>query len=462
MRVVVIGAGISGLSCAFRLAGRGAEVTVLEHASRVGGVIASVARNGFLFELGPQSFQPTPALSDLIDAAGLEADLLAAPARAPRYVLAGGRLLAAPMGPDLLLRGGLLSLGTRVRLIRDLIGRSRPPDREESLGDFVRRKFGAQMLDRLAGPFVSGIYAGDPERLGLRDTFPDLHRWESEQGSILRGAMRAMRAMRSSSDDRGKRAPLATLRCGYGSLLEALAQKLGERVVLDAAVGSVAVAPASALPGFEIRAVLPSGPRAFTADAVVLATPADAAGRILSSVSPTLADSLVAVEYAPVAVVGVGYRREQVAHPLEGFGFLVARGEGRRLLGAVWQSSLFPARAPAGHVNLACFIGGATDPGVVDLEPDSIGAIVERELGQILAISGAPVERIVTVYRRALPQYHIGHRRRVAEMRATIARIPNLFLAGNYLEGPSTGACVNLSFRIADQLVPGRTESAAR
>ncbi len=453
MRVIVIGAGISGLACAVRLAERGADVTVLERSNRVGGVIASQSRNGFLFELGPQSFQLTPALAELIRSAGLENEQVSAPDRAPRYVLARGRLHPVPMGPQILLGGSLLSFGTRMRLIRDMAGKSRPPERPESLAAFVRRKFGDEMLDRLAGPFVSGIYAGDPDRLGLRDTFPELYRWEKEQGSILRGAMRSMRERRDSGRPRPT---LSAMRSGNASLLEGVAAKLGSRVRLGTAVISVKRVGGADGNGFEVEVNGGAGRERLAADCLVVATAADGAGRILAGISSRLEGLLGRIEYAPVAVVGTGYRREHVKNPLNGFGFLVARSEARKLLGTVWMSSLFPGRAPDGRVNLASFVGGATDPATTELPPGEIARIVERELQPILGISGSPVERMVNVYRRALPQYNLGHRRLVEEIRGEASRTAGLHLVGNYLEGPATGVCVDLAFRIAEQLASGK------
>jgi oxygen-dependent protoporphyrinogen oxidase len=444
MRVIVIGAGISGLACAFRLAERGIDVVVFEKAERVGGVIASTARNGFVFERGPQSFQMTPVLAELVRGAGLESEVVSAPARAPRYVFAGGRLHSAPMGPRMLVGGSLLGFGSRLRLIRDLAGRSSPPERDETLAEFVERKFGTELLDRLAGPFVSGIYAGDPKRLGLRDAFPDLYRWERERGSVLRGAMRAMRSRRESGQ---ARPTLSAIRGGNARLVEALAGKLGGRLSLGTNVETIERLDWKR--GFAARVRGAGAVDTLTADFLVMAAPADAAAQILSGMNGRLAKLLLRIEYAPVAVVGMGYRREQVKNRLEGFGFLVARSEGLKLLGSVWTSSLFPGRAETGMVNLASFAGGAADPATTALPEDEIGEIVGKELGKILGISGKPVERMVTVHRRALPQYNVGHRKLIEEIREEAGKIPGLAMIGNYLDGVATGSCVELAFRAA-------------
>src|ERR1700704_4812570 len=220
---VVIGAGISGLVCAYALNKAGIDVLVLEAASRVGGVICSDRRDGFLLELGAQSFSGTATLRALCAELGLAEQLLQAPANAPRYVLIGGKLKQVPLNPVAMLVSSLLSPATKWKIARDAFGATSAPEIDESVAAFVRRKFGAELLDRLVAPFVSGIYAGDPERLSLRSAFPQLHDAEKSAGSVIRGMMRAAKSRKSPRE----RATLLSFREGNATLVRALAEKLG-------------------------------------------------------------------------------------------------------------------------------------------------------------------------------------------------------------------------------------------
>ena len=230
--VLVIGGGISGLACAYQLQQNGIPVRLLEAGSRPGGVIATEQRDGFRFDLGPQSFLSSEPLLALIDALGLREQLLHANPRAPRYILVGGRLVPAPLAPPSLLTTPLLSAGTKLRLFTEIARHTRPPDEDESIAAFVRRKFGDQMLDRLVAPFVSGVYAGDPERLSLRAAFPKLHEMEVRYGSVLRGAMKSRPAKGTP------RAGLCAFREGMEALPRAIAARLGDSLFLETSVTS--------------------------------------------------------------------------------------------------------------------------------------------------------------------------------------------------------------------------------
>jgi oxygen-dependent protoporphyrinogen oxidase len=446
VQAIVIGGGISGLTCAYRLRELGISVTLLEASDRFGGVIQSIEKDGFLFEFGPQSFLASEPLLDLIRRLGLADELQVADPRAPRYILLRGRLVRAPLSPPALLTTPLMSARTRLRLFAEPFRRTHPPESDESIADFIRRKFGPELLDRLVGPFVSGIYAGDPEKLSLRASFPALHAFEVKYGSLIRGALK-------SRPPKGTTRPgLASFRAGVAALPRTLGERLGDAAHLGANVRMVARAVPGGSQNYAVEFVRGSRSQKLEADAVIVALPTPAAASLLAGISPRLANTLQQVSYAPVAVVSLGYRRDQVRNSLDGFGFLVPRSERLRILGTVWNSSLYAGRAPDGCVTLTSFVGGATDPQAVSLSEDALSAIVEKELASVLQISGSPVARAIRRYERALPQYNLGHGGLIAEMRDEMARIPGLFLTGNYFEGPAIGNCVEQATRTAESV----------
>lgn len=441
---VVIGAGISGLACAYRLQQSGIPVRVLESGPRPGGVIATIEKDGFRFDLGPQSFLSTGPLLELVDALGLKDQLLRANPRAPRYILLRGRLVAAPLSPPALLTTPLFGAGTKWRLLTEILRHSRPPAGDESVAAFVRRKFGAEILDRLVAPFVSGIYAGDPERLSLPAAFPKLRDFEEQHGSLLRGAVKARPAKGTP------RPGLCSFRDAMETLPRALAARLRDSLLLETSVASLRHGKANGKPWFEVDIMRHDRRETLAASAVVVATPTQAASQILQSLSDEFAPAFSRIEYAPVAVVSAGYRREQLQKAADGFGFLVPRSEGLRVLGTVFSSSLFPGRAPDGMVCFASFAGGATDPGLCDLADSEISKIVYAEVARVLGIEGEPLATNVHRYAHALPQYNLGHAEIVKSLETLTAAIPGLFLAGNYLSGPSIGSSVEQAYRTAD------------
>jgi oxygen-dependent protoporphyrinogen oxidase len=446
--VVVIGGGISGLACALRLKQLGIPFLLLESSARFGGVIHTVRENGFLFEFGPQGVLLTLELAALVNAVALTGDLLRANPRAPRYIYTRGHLVRAPMSPLSWLGSPLLSASTKWRLLTESLRGSRPPEQDESVANFVRRKFGASLLDNLVAPFVSGVYAGDPEALSLRAAFPHVHEWETKRRSVLRGAISQMREKPVT-----KKSPSGThsFRNGIGSLLAAISEKLGAAAQLGANVDAIERGAPGAAP-FTVRVTRNSVSETLSASAVIVATETSTAGRMLRTLSPKLPSILDSIPYAPVAVIAAGYHRAAIGNSLDGFGFLVPRKEGLRTLGTVWNSSLFPGRAPEGHVTLTTFAGGTTDSLLPTWSEDQIANTIHNELARILKIHEPPVLCRVHAYPRALPQYNIGHIRAFAALEEICGEIRGLFLAGNYLEGPSTGACVKRSFRIAQQV----------
>jgi len=446
---VIVGGGISGLVCAYALRKAGIEACLLEASPRAGGLIYSERREGYLLELGPQSFSGTEALHSLCGELSLESELLEAPPRAPRYVLIGGELRPVPLSPPAFFASSLIGAGTKATIARDMFSKSHPPEQDESVADFVRRKFSAELLDRLVGPFISGIYAGDPERLSLRSAFPQLHEAEKSAGSVIRGMMRQAKGAKKSR----QRPTLQSLHQGNETLMCALSAKLGKAIRLSADVTRVEAQREGTSRGFELKIRGPIQEETISTDYLILATPTDVAGRLLGNVNPAFKSVLSSIQYAPVAIVSLGYQRSDVGHPLDGFGFLVPRSEKLRILGSVWNSSLFPGRAPEGHVLLTSFVGGATDTDAATLSAEKLGALVHSELTPILSIAKTPAFSNVQIYARALPQYNLGHSERLAQMERLRLDTQNLWFAGNYLRGPSIGACVEQSLAVAQEVL---------
>jgi len=447
----VVGGGISGLVCAYGLQKAGVEILVVESAARPGGVIQSISHDGFLLELGPQSFSCTAQLRELCADLGIADQLLEAPARAPRYILIDGKLQAVPMNPAALFLSPLIDGSTRWALLRDIFGKSVPPESEESIAAFMRRKFSERLLDRFVGPFVSGVYAGDPEKLSLRSAFPPLFEAEKTSGSIVRGMVRLARKKKGPRERR----TLNTFRDGNETLVRALANKLGSALHCGIALTSLQHEGAGSSPhGSRFVADLKSdaGLETIVADWVIFAIPTNVAAEVLKKIAPETASALEQVEYAPVAVVSTGYRKSDVSDTLDGFGFLVPRSAGLRVLGTVWNSSLFPSRAPDGEALLTTFVGGATDPSAAALGADELVSLVHREITPLLSIKNDPVFSNVTIWPRALPQYNLGHGKRLDKLGRLPWRPLNLSLAGNYLNGPAIGACTEHALAVAAEV----------
>jgi oxygen-dependent protoporphyrinogen oxidase len=446
--VLVVGAGISGLVCAHSLRKSGIDAQIVEATGQAGGVIRSERRDGFLLELGPQSFSGTGQLQELCRELGIENELIEAPPHAPRFLVLDGQLRQAPLSPPAFFASPLFSARTKWSVLRDALGHSTPPDAGESVAAFTRRKFSSELLDKLVAPFVSGIYAGDPEKLSLRAAFPQLFEAERTVGSIARGMMRAAKSKKGPK----QRPTLQSFRDGNETLIRALARNLGPALRCGIEVTAIQRG-GTGLPspgeGFVVDAKTEAGTESLVADGLILAVPTYVAASLLH---PEAASPLGAIEYAPIAVVSLGYRQEDVKRSLEGFGFLVPRSEGLRTLGTVWNSSLFPGRAPEGSVLLTSFIGGATDPQAVALSAGEISAIVHREIRPILSIRGVPTFSSVQIYPRALPQYNIGHTTRLGSLARESSFFLNLKLVGNYLRGPAIGACIEQALAVADEM----------
>ena len=436
---LVVGGGISGLTAAFHLARGGRRVAVLEASERVGGSIETYADGAWRFEMGPNTVvENDESVGRLIRDCGLEGEKLTAAAAAKRrFLYKGGRLVPLPGGPGGFLGTPLFPFTAKLRLLREpWIGRP-AGEVEESIAQFVRRRLGQAFLDYAVGPFVSGVYAGDPERLSVRWAVPKIFALERQHGSLIRGAL----AKRKGPAPGGA---MISFREGLEELPRKLAREIG-----DVRTGVACEKVVRSESGFRVETS--AGP--IAAERVVLAVPSDAAARLLDEATGGASRLFAEIPYAPVAVVSLGWRRDRVGHPLDGFGFLAPRKEGLRVLGCLFPSEIFPGRAPEGHVALAAFAGGRTDPELVDWDDERIVGTIVGELRGPLSLTGEPAFRLVRRWPRAIPQYELGHGRFVERAREIERALPGLCIGGNFLSGVSVPDCIRNATVLAEEML---------
>ncbi|MGE0355770.1 MAG: protoporphyrinogen oxidase [Burkholderiales bacterium] len=448
--VLVVGAGISGLATAFGLARRGLSVEVLDAQEKPGGVIGTVRREGALYETGPNSaLDTTPLIGELIEAAGVASERLGASAVADtRFVVKDGRPVALPMSPGAFLATPLFSPLAKARLALEPFIARQPADREETIAHFVRRRLGREFLDYAIEPFVAGIYAGDPERLSVPAAFPKLHALEQRYGSLIVGAILGARERRRRAEKAKNTAKSFSFRGGMQTLTDALARAVG-RVTTQARVVSV-----SRLPDGSFLVVHDKDGETLTrhARAVVLAVPAAEAARLAYALSPDATLALQEIEYPAVLSIATAYRREDVTHPLDGFGFLAPRVERRAVLGTLFSSSMFPGRAPEGQVLLTTFVGGRRDPALALADDETVVAKVAEEHRSLLGVRAPALWNAVNRWPRAIPQYGPGHLARIARVAKAEQDVPGLRFCANYRGGVSVGDCIASAHATAESL----------
>ncbi len=444
LQAIVVGAGAAGLSAALELRRRGHETLLLDSGDRPGGVMRSDRKSGFLFERGPNTMMVKgPALS-FLQRHGLEAALQPArPAARNRYLFHDGQLTAVPMNPFAFAASPLLTGKGKLRLLAEPFVR-RGDGGGESVAEFVDRRLGREVVERLVGPFLIGIYAGDERRLGAEAVFPSLVEMERESGSIVRGALARMVRPRG---ERGLRGSYSSPD-GLGGLAGQMARELGEGLQLETRVASIRREAGSWI----VSVAREGAEREIRAGALVLATDAASAAGLLRDTDAETASALDAIEYAPVASVPLSVAPGDARHPIEGFGFLVPREAGLDLLGALFMSRMFPRRAPEGLELVTGMIGGARWPGVVDAGDDEILERVHQGLDRALGLRAAPEALAVTRWPRAVPQPGPHHARMVRDLRARLARHPGLSLAGAYLEGVSVADTLASGVRAAGEI----------
>ena len=465
MKLVVIGGGIAGLAAAHRAVELARErevtldLTLLEARPRLGGTITTERADGFLIEGGPDSFlSEKPWALALCRRLGVEDQLVRTDDRFRKvFVWRAGRLHPLPDGFQLLaptrfapfVGTSLFSWPGKLRMALDLVLPRGGAGDDESLGEFVRRRLGAEALERVAQPLVAGIYTADPDDLSLAATMPRFLELERRERSIILGLMRAAKRAPQAGTSGARWSLFVTFARGMGQMIEALAARLPDSAVqLRTRVAGIERAER----GWRVGV----GGGAIEADAVIVSAEAHATARLLRYVDPQLAALLGDIGYASSATVSLGYRRVDVPHPLDAFGFVVPRTERKALLAATFSSVKYPGRAPADHVLIRCFLGGALDTGVLDRDDESLIGLAREELRQSLGIVAPPLLTRLSRHPAAMPQYRVGHLARVETIEHRLRAVPGLFLAGSAYRGVGIADCVRSGESAAEAaMIPG-------
>ena len=461
-RVAIVGGGISGLSAAFHLekargAGSDLTYTLLESGKRLGGSMHSGRVDGCLVEAGPDSFlTEKPWALTLCRELGIDDQVIGSnDAQRKTYIVVKNRVIAMPDGlmfmvPTKLVPTALTPLfswGTKIRMARELLHPPRPMQDDETVGELVERHFGPEVVDRLADPLLSGVYGGDANKLSARAVLPRFVEMEEKYGSLSRAMLAAHKKMKAMAGKQPPRPLFSSLRDGMQQMVDAITARLD---------------PAAIRLSTRVRGIYPEGDEWRLAiemggselfDAVILATPANVAGALLESVDRDLADDLLGVTYSSSVTVTLGYHMDQLQTLPPGFGFLVPRSEGRRMLACTFVHNKFPHRAPDNRGILRCFLGGARDESVLSLTDDEIVDTVRRELKELVKLDARPMFERVYRWRGAMAQYESGHLARVSRIEQRVKNIPGLEVAGNAYHGIGVPDCIREGTNAANAVV---------
>jgi oxygen-dependent protoporphyrinogen oxidase len=434
--VAIVGAGIAGLAAAYELHKRQLRAAVFEAGPRAGGVITTERFDDWVIDGGPDSMLvQKPAAVALCRELGIADQLVSTLTPRSAFILrddrlhriAEGSFLGFPLDVGSLARSSVFTLGGRLRMAGELFVPRRSGEQDESVGTFVRRRFGQEAVDYLAEPLLAGIHAGDVDRLSTQALFPRLLEAERQSGSVIR----AFRAMRAKPSPQGA---FVSLPGGTGQLVETLIRAL--------APGTVRLSSRVADIHRHTQYVVETSGGQAQARAVILAVPAYTAGSLLRGFDTSIAALAESTPYASTATVALGYRRDQIAHPMQGSGFVVPRVERSPLLAATWVTSKWPHRAPDGHVLLRGFLGGGRDPRRLDADDEDLVSLVVEELSQLMGIAGEPLFTRLFRWTKQSPQYEVGHLQRIATIDQQLASVPGMFVTGSGFRAIGIPDCI--------------------
>ncbi|TDJ56970.1 MAG: protoporphyrinogen oxidase [Ignavibacteria bacterium] len=440
-KVIVLGAGISGLTTAYLLHKDGYDVTILEKNDKVGGSIETVIENGLLFDRGPNSaLETTPLIAQLVDELNLSEQFIYANKKGnKRYILRNNKLHALAISPLAFIKSKLFSGKAKLRLLKEpFVGKSRD-GYYQSIAEFVTRRLGQEFLDYAINPFVAGVYAGNPEDLSVKSAFPKLYALEEEYGGLIVGTIRSIRKRKKRKEQSKPSAKILSFKDGMKVLPEAIANHLGNRVKLNAEVVSIRKTADG-----NYGVTYNEGEQSLTllTDIILSTIPAYTAAELFGHFEDGIRKHLNAVYYPPVLVLYLAYNKDDIGQPLDGFGFLIPSKEEKSFLGAIWSSVLFPNRAEDNKASFTLFIGGSRNPGFIYDDEEELIKTVREEFEELMKIKGEPVHLAKRFWEKAIPQYTIGYVEHENYFDHFEKDYRGIFLSGNYRGGISVGDCI--------------------
>ncbi|HPO14885.1 MAG TPA: protoporphyrinogen oxidase [Candidatus Hydrogenedentes bacterium] len=468
----IIGAGISGLTIAYRLkrllkgAGIEYDLDIYERTKRLGGSIGSERISGFLVEWGPNGFlNNEPATFDLIHQLGLRDRLVASSdAARKRYLNINRKLHQIPLSPSEFLKTPIVPFQSKIRFALEPLMPRRTDGRDESVAEFVARRFGKKAVERMFDPLISGVYAGNVNTLSINSTLKVFAELEREYGSVVKGMIarvKQRKAEERSGEAREKvdellttsKNPMSGKLLSFQNGMDELVEELGVHLEDHLQMGVHLEAIRRTKDGYELTGQNSEGPMCRRHDVLVLASPPQSAAALVNSLDSDLAKILREIMSSTIAVLALGFQESGIAHPLDGFGYLIPRNQNVRSLGVLWSSSIFPNRAPGGHKLLQIMIGGAHDPGAVDEDDQKLVETAIKDADPVLGFKANPIMTRVIRHRCGIPQYTLGHQARLEAITQCLEKLPGFYLAGNGYHGISSNDCIRCTGDLAHKIV---------
>jgi oxygen-dependent protoporphyrinogen oxidase len=437
--VTVIGAGISGLATAYWLQKDGFDVIVVESGKRPGGAMQTLHEQDFLIDFGPNSgLETTPYIRQLAEEVGIAHEMIYANESAnKRYILKNDQLLPLPTSPPAFFKSKLFSIKAKIRLMKEpFVGKSED-GYNQSIAEFVKRRLGQEFLDYAIDPFVSGVFAGNPELLSVKSAFPKLYRLEEVYGGLIKGMIKGARERKNRAEDSKQNAKMFSFLNGMQTFPEAIAKKLNN-VIYNFDIDKISKE--------ENKYTVYSKDGSSIASDIVLSTiPAYSLRDKILDFDTKILAHLNDVYYPPVMVLYLGFKKDQIAQPLDGFGYLIPSKEKKIFLGAIWSSTIFPNRSKEDEASFTIFIGGAKNPQVFDEDEDILIGEVLTEFKRIMKITGDPIYANRRMWEKAIPQYNLGYIEHENYFDKFEIENPGFFIGGNFRGGISVGDCVKNS-----------------